>query len=272
MMSDTPHVVEEELVLREDRGRVAILAFNRPDRLNAWNRTLENRYFDLLAELDAEPEIRAIVVTGAGRAFCAGADVADLAAAAGGDGPAEKLRRPRYFPLTVGTPIVAAVNGPAVGFGLAQALFCDVRFAAEDAKIGALFPRRGLVAEFGTAPLLVRQVGRGRALDLLLSGRIVSGAEALGLGLVEFAAPPEELLERAVAYADELAELSSPWSMATIKAQVADAVERPFVESFEESLELMGESIRRPDVKEGVAAFTERRPPRFPPRQSGDPS
>lgn len=250
------------LVLREDRGRVAILTLNRPEQLNAWSRAMEDEYFDHLQAIDADPETRAVVLTGAGRAFCAGADMADLAAAADG-GRRPEPRRPRDYPLTVDTPIVAAINGPAVALGLVQALFCDVRFAAEDAKLITLFARRGLVAEFGVSWLLANTVGRGRALELLLSGRPVEGTEAAAIGLVEHSVPTEDLLDRAVAFADELAELSSPYSMATMKRQVRHDLERGFHESYEESRRLMDESLEREDVREGVRSFQERRKPRF---------
>lgn len=253
------------LVLREDHGRVAILTLNQPHRLNAWSRAMEAEYFDQLEAIEAEPEIRAIVLTGAGRAFCAGADMADLAAAASGGRKPEDQARPRHFPLSVGTPIVAALNGPVAALGLVQALYCDVRFAAEDARMMTMFARRGLVAEFGISWLLVNTVGRGRALDLLLSGRTVSGAEAREIGLVEEVVPAERLLERATAYATELADLSSPYSIAQIKGQVGRDLERGFPESFEESRRLMAESLEREDVREGVASFVERRPPRFDP-------
>jgi enoyl-CoA hydratase/carnithine racemase len=252
----------EGLVLREDRGRVALLTLNRPEQLNAWSRAMEEEYFDHLEAIDAEPDVRAVVLTGAGRAFCAGADMADLAAAAGGERRAEP-RRPRHYPLAVNTPIVAAINGPAVALGLVQALFCDVRFAAEDAKLITLFARRGLVAEFGVSWLLTNTVGRGRALELLLSGRPVEGAEAAAIGLVERSVPKDELLARAIDFADELAELSSPYSMARMKAQVRYDLERSFAESYEESQRLMDESLALPDVREGVASFQERRKPRF---------
>jgi enoyl-CoA hydratase/carnithine racemase len=191
--------------------------------------------------------------------------MADLAAASEGRRRPEDAARPRHIPLTLGTPIVAAINGATAALGLVQALFCDVRIAAEEAKLMTMFARRGLVAEFGISWLLANTVGRGRALDLLLSGRTVLGAEAARIGLVEEAVPHAELLDRAVAYADDLAELSSPYSMARIKAQVARDLERSYLESAEESKELMGESLQRPDVREGVASFRERRPPRFDP-------
>jgi enoyl-CoA hydratase/carnithine racemase len=253
-----------ELVLREERDRVAVLTLNRPEQLNAWNRAMEAEYFDHLEAIEADPDVRAIVLTGAGRAFCAGADMADLAAAAGGR-KREAVTRPRYFPLTIGTPIIAAINGPAVALGLVQALFCDVRFAAEDAKLITMFARRGLVAEFGISWLLVNSVGRGRALELLLSGAAVQGAEAERIGLVERVVPSAALLDQAISFATQLAEASSPFSVAKIKGQIREDLERDFLASYSDSEVLMEESLQLSDVKEGVASFKERRLPQFEP-------
>jgi enoyl-CoA hydratase/carnithine racemase len=136
-----------DLVLRDVRDGVCVLTLNRPGRLNAWTQPLEDRYFDLLAEADADPATRAIVVTGAGRGFCPGFDMEALAKLGGGsaDGFVAPTR-PQSFPLTVRKPIVAAINGACAGIGLVQALMCDVRFAANGAKFTTAFARRGLVA------------------------------------------------------------------------------------------------------------------------------
>jgi enoyl-CoA hydratase/carnithine racemase len=149
---------------------VAVLTLNRPERLNAWTAELGRAYFDLLEDCAARDDVRAIVVTGAGRGFCAGADMDDLQAI-GGDG-VDAARsavdpRPQTFALTIPKPIVAAINGPCAGLGLVHALMCDIRFAADDAKLTTAFSRRGLVAEHGISWILPRLVGPARALDLL---------------------------------------------------------------------------------------------------------
>jgi enoyl-CoA hydratase/carnithine racemase len=252
-------------LLTERRGRVLVITFNRPARLNAWTDDLEDRYFDALESADADPEVRAVVVTGAGRAFCAGADMADLAAAPEATDEQVSRVRPRHLPLTIPTPIVAAVNGPAAGLGFVEALFCDIRFASPAAVFLSAFVRRGLVAEYGVSWLLPRLVGRGRASDLLLSGRPVGGEEAARMGLVDFLVPGDELLDRAVAYADVLASSCSPWSMATIKSQLAVDADEDLEAATARADLLMRESFRRPDLVEGVASFTERRPPVFAP-------
>jgi enoyl-CoA hydratase/carnithine racemase len=255
-----------DLVLAERRGPVLVLTLNRPERLNAWTDALEERYFALLDSAEADPEVRAIVVTGAGRGFCAGADMDDLErGAAGAAEPALRERpSPRFFPLTVRKPMIAAVNGAAAGLGLVEALYCDVRFAIPEAKLTTAFARRGLIAEYGISWILPRLVGYSAALDLLMSGRVVTGEEALRLGLVNRLSDAAQIVDDAVAYAEELATNCSPWSMATIKAQVQADLGRMFTDAAAAADGLMLQSFRRPDVEEGVRSYLERRPPAFP--------
>jgi enoyl-CoA hydratase/carnithine racemase len=257
-----------EVVLRSIEDGVAVLTLNRPERLNAWTAEMERAYFDLLADCGERDDVRAIVVTGAGRGFCAGADMQELQsigdggvdeAAAGRDG------RPQAFPVTIPKPVIAAINGPVAGIGLVQALMCDIRFAAEDAKITTAFARRGLVAEHGMSWMLPRLIGPARALDLLLSGRVVLGTEAAAMGLVNRAIPGDAVLGEAVGYARELATHSSPASMAAMKRQVYGDLERGLEASVEDANRLMVDSFSQPDFAEGVASFVERRDPRFAP-------
>ncbi len=165
------------LAHRVDDG-VLLLTLNRPDRLNAWTLAMEERYFGLLAEAAADPDVRAIVVTGAGRGFCAGLDADALSGVAGGTPLSEHPRRPQTFPLEIPKPIVAAVNGAAAGIGFLQALVADVRFAAAGAKFTTAFARRGLLAEHGMSWLLPRLIGHARATELLLSARVFLAEEA----------------------------------------------------------------------------------------------
>ncbi len=265
-MTDTASTATDT-VLAERRGAVLVLTLNRPDRLNAWNDALEARYFQLLDEAEDDPEVRAIVVTGAGRGFCAGADMADLEAAGAAD-PTEALRnrpRPRTFPLTVRKPLIAAINGAAAGLGLVEALYCDLRFCTPEAKLTTAFARRGLIAEYGIAWLLPRLVGPSAALDLLLSARVVRGEEAHRIGLVDRLSPAETVVDDAVAYATELAEHCSPAAMAIIKAQVHADLDRSFADAVAAAEDLMVESFQRPDVVEGVQSYNEQRPPAFAP-------
>jgi enoyl-CoA hydratase/carnithine racemase len=257
-----------DLVLAERRGPVLVLTLNRPERLNAWSDALEEDYYAWLDAAEDDPEVRAIVVTGAGRGFCAGADMDDLQRGAAGADVEAALRnrpRPRTFPLTVRKPLIAAINGAAAGLGLVEALYCDVRFASREAKLTTAFALRGLVAEYGMSWLLPRLVGYSAAVDLLLSGRVVLGEEALRLRLVDRLSEPGHVVDDAVAYAAELATYSSPWSMATIKAQVQADLDRSFADAVAEAEELMIRSFDQPDVLEGVRSYQDRRAPAFPP-------
>jgi enoyl-CoA hydratase/carnithine racemase len=257
-----------EVVQCEIKDGVALLTLNRPERLNAWTGEMERAYFALLEECADSEQVRVIVVTGAGRGFCAGADMQELQAIGNGDVQAAAEaheRRPQTFPLSIPKPIIAAVNGPCAGIGLVQALMCDLRFAAEGAKLTTAFARRGLVAEHGISWLLPRLVGPAGALDLLLSARVVLAEEAEPLGLVNRVLAPELLLEETLAYARELAVNCSPSSMATIKHQVYAALEQDLSQALAEADGLMLESFTAPDFVEGVTSFLERRDPRFAP-------
>jgi enoyl-CoA hydratase/carnithine racemase len=214
-------------------------------------------------------------VTGAGRGFCAGADMNELQElgengldskiGAGAADPSRALaeRRPQSFPHSIPKPIIAAINGPCAGIGLVQALMCDLRFAAKGAKLTTAFARRGLVAEHGISWILPRLVGPARALDLLLSGRVVLAEEALELGLVNRALAPESLIEETLAYARELAVQCSPASMAAMKRQVYADLDRGLDDALEQADRLMLASFSGPDFVEGVTSFVERRDPSF---------
>ncbi len=251
----TRYVVEES---------VATITLDRPERHNAWTSEMGEQYFDHLERAAADPGVRAIVVTGAGRSFCPGLDMGSLAAVASA-GSAQGSSRPQTFPLGIPKPIIAAINGACAGIGLSLALMCDIRFAAAGAKLTTAFARRGLIAEHGTSWLLPRLVGIARALDLLLSARVVTAEEARELGLVNFVVPQGEVLPAALDYARDLVQNVSPTSMSVIKRQVLRHVDLPLDQALAESNALMAESLRRPDVAEGVASFVEQRPPRFAP-------
>jgi enoyl-CoA hydratase/carnithine racemase len=260
-----------EVVTKSVEAGVAVLTLNRPERLNAWTPELGSSYFDLLEECAADPEVRAIVVTGAGRGFCAGADMQDLQAIGSGDIDGAERRadpRPQTFPTTIPKPIIAAVNGPVAGIGLVVALMCDMRFIAADAKVTTAFARRGLVAEYGMGWILPRLVGPAAAMDLLFSGRVILGGEAAELGLANRALPADRVVDEAIAYARELATFSSPASMAAMKRQVYADLERGLSAAADEANELMLESFQRPDFLEGVQSFVEKREPNFPPVMS----
>jgi enoyl-CoA hydratase/carnithine racemase len=257
--------MSEVVQMALERG-VALLTLNRPERLNAWTAEMENAYFGLLDECAASEEVRVIVVTGAGRGFCAGADMQELQQLSDGDARnarAAEERRPQIYPLSVPKPIIAAINGPCAGIGLVQALMCDIRFAAQGAKLTTAFSRRGLVAEHGISWILPRLVGPARALDLLLSARVVLAEEAAELGLVNRAVAPEALLDETMDYARDLAVNCSPASMATMKHQVYAALGQTLPDALAEADRLMLASLGAPDFAEGVASFIERREPSF---------
>ncbi|WP_328608284.1 enoyl-CoA hydratase-related protein [Amycolatopsis sp. NBC_00345] len=256
----------------EAAGPVATLTFDRPERSNAMDRTMQARYGSLLRAAEADPAVRAVVVTGAGRAFCPGADLGLL----GGISEAPPVTdddlegyRDVLAAALVRVPVVAAINGGCAGLGFVLACAADVRFAAAGAKFTTAFARRGLIAEYGVAKLLPELVGRGRALDLLLSARTFTAEQALEYGLVQEIVPAGELALRAHAYATELATYSAPRSMATIKDQVTREPATSLEQSAVASTKLMLDSFGHPELAEGVASWNERRPPRFPPH-TGD--
>jgi enoyl-CoA hydratase/carnithine racemase len=264
--------MSDDVVLYEHRDPgIALLTLNRPERLNAWNGELATRYFELLDAAAADPEVKVIVVTGAGRGFCAGADMDTLqgigASAGGGGAESAAGGRPQYHTTLVPKPVIAAVNGACAGIGMVQALMCDIRFAAAGAKFTTAFSRRGLIAEYGMSWVLPRLVGTARALDLLYSGRVVLAEEAAQMGLVNEVVAPELLLDRTLEFASELATYSSPTSMAVMKRQVYGDWNRGIVPATDDAIELMKASLRRPDFKEGVASFLQKRTPNFQPVQ-----
>jgi enoyl-CoA hydratase/carnithine racemase len=252
-------------VLSERHGPVAVVTLNRPQRLNAWTPALEEQYFDLLDDLDDDPDVRAIVVTGAGRGFCPGMDAEELSGRTEAADPTTSRRRPATHALGVRKPMVAAINGACAGIGLLQALTCDVRFAAEEAGLATSFSRRGLVAELGMPWLLVRLVGQAAATDLLLSGRTVRGPEAARLGLVNAAVPRVDVLAVALAYATDLADNCSPLAMSLVKGQLRAEWERSLEQSSQDARRLVQQPALRAEFAEGVESFVSRRPPRFAP-------
>ncbi|CDO89864.1 enoyl-CoA hydratase [Mycobacterium triplex] len=274
--SDTDDAVLYEAT---DSG-VAILTFNRPDRLNAWGPDIAAGFYAGIDRAEADPAIRVIVLTGRGRGFCAGAylgapggaaQVAESMDRAGQTNLADLVgERPPHFVTTLRKPVIAAVNGACVGIGLTQALMCDVRFAAAGAKFGAVFSRRGLIAEFGISWILPRLTSMGVTLDLLLSGRTFLAEEAAELGLVKEVVAADDLMKRALEYAEDMAANCSPASMAVIKRQVYGDTTRDVVDANDRSEVLVHEAMSRPDVIEGITSFLEKRPPRFPSLSSTD--
>jgi len=253
-------MADDDLVLYERHGAVAMLTLNRPERLNALTIPMEFEYFDLLDQCAEDLDVRAIVVTDMDVLQSIPGDIGKERAAT-----AEPLR-PRIkqsHTVTIPKPVIAAINGACAGLGLVQALFCDLRFAAAGAKFTTAFSKRGLVAEHGISWTLPRLVGPANALDLLYSSRIVLAEEALTLGLVNRVYPPNELLDATIAYAADLAANCSPTALAATKRQIW--TEQLLAAAEDEAKALMKLSFAHPDFKEGVASFLDKRPPSFTP-------
>jgi enoyl-CoA hydratase/carnithine racemase len=262
--SDTP---ADDLCTYEVTEGVAVLAFNRPENMNGMIGDMELRYFQRLLQAEADDTVKVIVVTGTGRAFCPGADLAHRAGE--GEEPLPNQSASTTIPLGIGKPMVAAINGACAGVGMAYALQCDVRIAARGVKFTTAFARRGLIAEYGIAWLLNQIAGRSVALDLLLSARVFLADEALELGLVNQVVDPSDVLDEAIAYGLDLARNVSPASMATIKHQVNTQAFMSNAEAMKASDTLMRQSLDGPDVTEGIQSYLERRPAQFAPLGSG---
>lgn len=259
---------------------VATITLNRPERLNAWTDRMGAEVRHAVAQAEADQRVVGIVITGAGRGFCAGADLKGLQAISAGERGArgddelaadpgdpamgEGFRKHYAYLLSVRKPVIAAINGPCAGMAVPIALFCDLRFASESATFTTAFVRRGLIAEWGLSWTLPRLVGTAHALDLLLSGRVIDAREAERIGLVNRVIPGDKLVGHCVDYVRELASSCSPASMQVMKRQVYQQLTRELGPSQDEAVQLMVESFSRPDFKEGVQSFLERRPPKFP--------
>jgi enoyl-CoA hydratase/carnithine racemase len=262
---------EEAVIYEVTPSGVAVLTLNRPGRLNTWGGDIATAFYAGLDRAEGDSAVRVIVVTGRGKAFCAGAQLASMGNVAESIEKTDERKlaslvgdRQPYYLTSLSKPVIAAINGSCVGIGLTQALMCDVRFAASGAKFAASFARRGLVAEYGISWILPRLTGWGVALDLLLSGRTFLAEEAAQLRLVKEVVPPEQLIQRAMDYAEDVARNCSPASMAVIKRQAYGDAMRDIADASSRSDALLQESLRRPDVIEGVTSFLEKRVPSFP--------
>lgn len=265
-------MVTEDIVLRADHGPVTVLTLNRPERRNAWTIGLQRRYYGMLAECVDDPNVRCIVVTGAGNTFCPGADTDELQVytQTGDFNPeASTIEQPDWYPMSVPKPMVAAINGACAGFGLVQTMMCDVRFAVPGTRMTTAFARRGLPALHGSAYLLPRLIGMSRARELLVSGRTFTSDEAASIGLVNYLVPAESLMDQVIAYAQDMAVNCSPASVDNIKDQLRASYDHTFLESVEDAAAREGRALASVDFHEGVMSFVERRPPAFAPLGEG---
>jgi enoyl-CoA hydratase/carnithine racemase len=251
---------------------VALLTLDRPEALNAWNDAMAREVEAALQECEVDDGVRAVVVTGAGRAFCAGADLS----AGGGafaEGPAEPtpLRAfpDRLWPCGMSKPVLAAINGHAIGVGLTFPMTCDVRYVAGDAKLQFAFVRRGVIPELASHAIVPRVVGLSRAADLLLTGRMFSGREAAELGLASRALPASEVLAATLAHAREF-RLAAPVSVALSKRLLWEGLGLSVPETMRREAPLFAWTARQADAREGVASFLEKREPAWKLRPSID--
>jgi enoyl-CoA hydratase/carnithine racemase len=268
-------------VLYEVSEQVATVTLHRPERLNAWTDRMASEVKHAIARAEADRDVAVILLTGSGRGFCAGADLKTLSSisegkvrgevlegleADPGDAEMEAGYRATYtYLMSVRKPVIAVINGACAGMAVPIALACDLRFASDKAVFTTAFSQRGLVAEWGIGWLLPRLVGPANALDLLFSARKVDAAEAAHMGLVNRVLPADELLDYATDYARNLARNCSPISMQTMKRQVYESLDESLGDAHSKSVQLMFESFKRPDFKEGVKSFLEKRKPDFKP-------
>ncbi len=268
-------------ILYDVSERIATVTLNRPDKLNAWTPTMEGEVRDAMFRAEADPEVRAIILTGAGKGFCAGADMSLLSSIVAqgvtpaarqtlhkndapqrADMPSGYQRKHSYY-ASLEKPVIAAINGPAAGLGFIIPLYCDLRFASENARFGTAFSRRGLIAEYGVAWILPRLIGNANAMDLMLSARMIGAGEALRMGLVNAVYPAEGFLDSVRAYARELTHKVSPRSMAVVKKQVYNSHFQGLEEAMAAAESEMVAAFESEDFKEGVAHFLEKRDPAF---------
>ena len=257
---------------------IATITLDRPQFLNAWTDRMGAEVKHAMARAEADPAVALIVLTGAGRGFCAGADLkrleqisdgqraleeADGLDADPGDPGMAGFRQTYTYLTSIRKPIVAAINGPCAGMGVPIALACDLRFASDRALFTTAFSQRGLIAEWGISWFLPRLVGTAHALDLLFSARKVDAREAERMGLVNRVVPHDELPKFVEEYAREVAAKCSPASLQVMKRQVYEALEEPLAVAHQKAVALMLQSFDRPDFREGVESFVRKRPPRF---------
>jgi len=274
----------EQIIYNVEDG-VAWVTMNRPTRLNAWTSVMECEVRSAMQKAERDEAVRVIVLTGAGRGFCSGADVqgmAEMFSGAAGKTISEIIReyqdrnpvpkchgarsdfqkRYSYFP-SIKKPVIGAINGPVAGLGLVIALYCDIRLASSEATFTTAFAKRGLIAEYGIAWMLSRLCGHAAALDLLLSARLVNSEEALSLRLVNRVIPQDTFEQEVRAYASELASSVSPRSLRVMKRQIYDSLFQTLCEATEEADMEMFKSFDSADFQEGVKHFLEKRKAAF---------
>lgn len=256
---------------------VATITLNRPDKLNAWTEVMDKEVRDAFQRAENDPQVVGIILTGAGRAFCSGADLSNLETvietgyadtSLESERPGDRTVHPGYrmhysYIASLSKPVIAAIHGACAGMAMPICTFCDFRFASDKAVFLTAFSQRGLVAEWGSSWILSRLIGMPNAMDLLISSRKVFADEALAMGLVNRVYPADDLLPEANKYIQQLAKNCSPKSMATMKRQLYEHWQVDLGQALNESMDLMKSSFNGTDFKEGVQAFLEKRTPNF---------
>ena len=259
------------------RDQIATITLNRPDRLNAWTMRMHIEYRHALKAADEDAHVRAIIVTGNGRGFCAGADSRALEAVKKegyssadkeelvwpGAAISEDFRASFAYHYGLSKPVVAAINGPAAGVGLVLACYADIRFSVPDVKFTTSHGRLNFPAEYGLSWVLPKVVGLGRANDLLLTSRVFLSDEAFEIGLVNYLVPENELMERTIAYVKDMITSVSPRSLQETRRQIYKDLHRNVASSVEESERLISDMSKDKDFKEGLDAYLEKRDPQW---------
>ena len=257
--------MSQQMILTEQRGRVGIVTMNRPETLNAMHPVMLGELYGQVQAWGKDKSVGAIVVTGAGKGFCAGADVSGWARNTGpGTGERSGVSYEDWIRIaSESKPIIAAINGAAVGWGLTMTLICDVRVASDRARLSARFLRAGVTPELGSSVMLPKIVGWGHALEMTLSARLYSAEESLKIGLVTHVYPHEQLIDEAVKLAEEIA-FNPSEGLATVKRLLWATVNDPaFVQARERETVEFQAAMQRPTFKEANQAFMEKRQPDF---------
>lgn len=254
-------------ILVETMDHLAIIHLNRPEVMNAWNRLMDREVSHAMRELDRDDDIRAIVITGKGKAFCAGSDLSGGAQAfvEGEDKDPNQtgdVTFPSVMPWQLRKPVLAAINGHAIGVGITYAMACDIRLVAQEAKIQFAFVRRGIIPELASHVTVARVAGLSKAADLLLTGRMITGKEMAEMGLASAALPSEEVLSATLERAREFL-LAAPVAVAISKRLLWEGLMASAFQMFRREMPLFEWICRTPDAQEGVASFLEKRPPRW---------
>ncbi|MBN1473089.1 MAG: enoyl-CoA hydratase/isomerase family protein [Syntrophaceae bacterium] len=255
-----------EILLTIDAG-IATITLNRPQVMNSWTQQMAREMGAALLSLDRDDSVRAIVITGAGKAFCAGADLSGDVAFKIGEAEDEETRRaslafPAVMPWQIRKPVIAAINGHAIGVGITFAMNCDIRFVSKDAKIQFAFVRRGITPELSSHVIVPRVAGFSRAADLMLTGRMINGDELAEMGLASKALPANDVLPAALALAREFHK-AAPVSVAISKRLLWDSLTSSVSEVDAKEFKIFEWVCTKPDAQEGIDSFLQKRDPKW---------